>query len=140
VGAGNDRGSRPTWQESERRVSDDLDWADFDDQRSFQNGKDVDRGAPGSTRPDNYSESYKLSVDVKNYDLVTSQGRSSFIKKTVEQMKSRAPHLPDGTRQGLAIDVRGQNLPEEILNDIRDRIVRKADGMTAPDDIVFITE
>lgn len=121
-------------------MSRDLDWADFSDQRSFLDKKDVTRGIPGGTRPDNFSEKFRLSVDVKNYDISTSRGRSSFAEKVVQQMTKRAPHLPDGIRQGVVIDARGQAVSEETLTKLRTQIVRKADGLVDPDNIVFLME
>ncbi len=133
-------GNRPTWQESERQVSDDLDWADFTDQKSFLNGKEVTRGTPGSTRPDSYSAQFRISVDVKNYDIATSDGRSRLVKNVVGQMKDRAPHLPANTRQGVVIDTRGQTFRPEALDRLRARLVKGGGGMVNADDIVFLTE
>lgn len=131
---------RPTWQESEQRVSHDLDWADFSDQRSFLDKKDVTRGTPGSTRPDSFSEQFRMSVDVKNYDISTSQGRSRFVERIVQQVTKRAPHLPNGTRQGVVIDAQGQAISETTLAKLRDQIVRQAGGLIDRDNIVFLTE
>jgi hypothetical protein len=131
---------RPLWQESELKTSGDLDWADFRGQRSFGGGKEVRRGAAGSTRPDNYSESLRMSVDVKNYEIVTREGRAKLVKDIVQQMAKRARHLPKGSRQGVVIDVRGQGVSASKLTELRARIVRDAGGRVAPDDIVFLTE
>ncbi len=137
--SGRDPG-RPTWQESEQRVSDDLNWADFDDQRSFQDGKEVKRGTPRSTRPDNYSDSLSLSIDVKNYDVSKRSGRRRLVSKVVEQLRDRALHLPAGSRQGVVVDVRGQAVDEAVTNEIRTQIVEKAGGLIDASNIEFITE
>jgi hypothetical protein len=71
---------RPTWQESEQHVTDDLDWADFNDQRSFVKGKEVPRGTRGSTRPDNYSETFRLSVDVKNHGIERKVLDAAYVR------------------------------------------------------------
>jgi hypothetical protein len=132
--------NRPTWRESEQHSTEDLDWADFNDQRSFVKGKEVPRGTRGSTRPDNYSEKFRLSVDVKNYGIETAQGQSDLVDNIVEQMAERAPDLPRGSRQGVVIDVRGQTVTANQMAALRARIVLEADGLVAPNDIVFKTE
>jgi len=132
--------ARPTWQESELKTSGDLDWADFTSQRSFGRGKDVRRGMAGSTRPDGYSELFRLSVEVKNHGIQTGRDETRLVEEIVEQMADRAPHLPKGSRQGVVIDVRGQGIPARRLTALRARIVREAGGLVKPDDIVFLTE
>ena len=130
---------RPAWQDSEWKTNEELNWADFRGQRSFGRGKEVRRGTAGSTRPDSYSESLRMSVDVKNYSM-TPRGQSSLVKDIVQQLAQRAPHLPKGSRQGLVIDVRGQRVTSAMLTMLRTRIVRAAAGRVIPDDIVFLTE
>jgi len=131
---------RPTWQESERRVTDDLDPKDFTEQRSFVDGKEVRRGASGSTRPDNYSDALRLSVDVKNYGIKTIRGQTRLVKNIVEQVTQRAANLPKGSRQGLVIDARGQAVTPNQIAALSARIVRESGGLVALDDIVFVTE
>jgi hypothetical protein len=131
---------RPTWQESEAKVGEEVDWADFDDQRSFKNGEDVSRGTRGSTRPDLYSRMYKLSVDVKNYEIETREGQRRLVDNVIDQVNERAPHLPEGSRQSVVIDARGQDVARATLEAIRGRIVRNAGGLVTPDDVVFLTE
>jgi hypothetical protein len=131
-----ERPRRPTWQESERDVSDDLTGTDFTNQRSFLDGKQVPRGTPGSTRPDNHSRMYRLSVDVKNYDIQTSAGRSRLVKNVLDQVRERARHLPHGTRQGVVLDFRGQQVDTHVVERIEGRIVHGSDGLIMHDDIV----
>jgi hypothetical protein len=132
--------ARPTWQESELKTSGDLDWADFTGQRSFGRGKEVRRGMAGSTRPDGYSQLFRLSIEVKNYGIKSARAETGLVQKIIGQMAERAPHLPKGSRQGVVIDVRGQRVPSSRLTALRARIVRDAGGLVAPDDIVFLTE
>ena len=131
---------RPTWQESELRVSEDLDWADFTDQTSLKGGDKVPRGTPGSIRPDNYSPRLRLSVDVKNYDLTLARGRARLVKDVTRQVHERVPHLPPGTRQGVAIDIRGQVLTPQQLALLRQQLEQASNGLLTPDDIVFVSE
>ncbi len=132
--------TRPTWQESEWQTNKDLDWADFTGQRTFGRGQDVRHGMAGSTRPDGYSQLFRLSVEVKNYGIKSRKAETGLVQKIIGQMAERAPHLPKGSRQGVVIDVRGQRFPASRLTALRARIVRDAGGLVAPDDIVFLTE
>lgn len=131
---------RPTWQESERRVTEELDGHDFTDQTSFRNRDPVPRGTPDSTRPDNYSPTHRLSVDVKNYDVTTAKGRARLVDNVAKQVKQRAEHLREGTRQGVVLDVRGQAVAAEQLQKLQDRIVERSGGLITSDDIVIISE
>jgi uncharacterized protein YnzC (UPF0291/DUF896 family) len=45
------------------------------------------------------------------------------INNVVKQIKSRFTHLAEGTKQTIIIDVRGQNVTNEVLKQIRDRIL-----------------
>ena len=96
------------------------------------------RGMAGSTRPDGYSSSLRMSVEVKNYGIVTAKGQAKLVKRIVDQVAQRAPHLPKGSRQGIVIDVRGQRVSSSTLTRLRERIVRDAGGLVASDDIVFL--
>jgi hypothetical protein len=136
----NPSADRPSWQDSEARVSDDLGH-EFEDQRSFRGGKEVAHGEAGSVRPDNYSGQHKMAVDVKNYDLTTPEGRQRLVKIVVSQAEERGVHLPPGTRQGFVLEVRGQIVSETVLESLRQRILARTQGLVLnPDDIVFITE
>jgi hypothetical protein len=86
------------------------------------------------------AQKLRLSVDVKNYGLETARKESDLVENVVEQMTSRAPHLPKGSRQGVVIDVRGQAVTPNQMAALRARLVLEADGLVAADDIVFKTE
>ena len=41
-------------------------------------------------------------------------------------MKQRVIHLPEGTKQTIVIDIRGQNISSSSLREIRNRIIEKS--------------
>lgn len=130
--------TRPTWQDSEADATAHLAGYDFVEQPSFRDGRKVPRGTRGSTRPDNYSESLKISVDVKNYDLTTFDGQENFVYDCVRQAEHRARQLPPGTRQSLMIDVRGQAVSLPVLERVRQMIADGTDAMIDPSNIMFM--
>ncbi|MGW4336663.1 hypothetical protein ACWEK5_28210 [Rhodococcus koreensis] len=82
-------------------------------QVSFKGSVEVHYGMKGSTRPDSFLTDYKISVEVKNYNL--SKGNDRLIRNVVAQAQRRAAELPPGAKQALVIDIRGQNIPEQQL-------------------------
>ena len=132
--------SRPSWRESESEATAQLTESGFSDQVSFREGGRVPRGTPGSTRPDNYSRLLSFSVDVKNYNVETAAGRSSLVTNVVNQAIERAKHLPLGTQQGVMIDVRGQSLSQETIDQLRARIVTRSGGLLKGDNVVLLIQ
>ena len=133
--------NRTSPADTEARLSDDVGWADFRDQTSWVGGDEAAYGAPGSVRPDSYSAQFKLAVDAKNYDLTIPKGRQRLVDNVTMQAHERAVHMPPGTRQAFAIDVRGQLVSPHVLEAVRQRLMVATKGLVLhPDDIVFITE
>ena len=62
----------------------------FKPQRSYLEGRAVKYGTPNSSRPDFASEGYRLSVDTKDYNVSTPQGRHRLVEDIVEQTGPRA--------------------------------------------------
>jgi RHS repeat-associated protein len=127
--------ARPSWQAAEAASSTDLREFGFREQRSYRGGQEVPYGTPGSVRPDLTSEGMRLSVDVKNYDLATPQGRYRLVREVVRQTEARAVNLPKGMRQAVAIDVRGQQISEKLLNSMIERIIKQSNGLVQADNI-----
>jgi hypothetical protein len=86
-------------------------------------------------RPDFVSEELNMSVDVKNYDLTSPQGRYRLVKDVVGQTASRELNLPPGMRQGVLIDARGQDVKQKLLDNMTKRIVSKSGGRITEDNI-----
>lgn len=99
--------------------------AGFRPQVSFKNGKEVPKNKRGSVRP----EGYKVgeTIEVKNYDITTSSGKSNLIRDIVKQVRRRTANLPAGTHQKIVLDMRGQNLKGKELfktyMEVRNRIL-----------------
>ncbi len=98
---------RPTWPDSESHANEAFG-SRFDPQRSFSVQGPARYGLRGSVRPDFYRDGDPPeSIEVKNYNLQTAQGRSNLVVKVRQQAIERATHLPLGTRQHLFIDAYG---------------------------------
>ncbi|QPA32240.1 pre-toxin TG domain-containing protein [Thermaerobacillus caldiproteolyticus] len=120
-GTGN---ARPSWRQSEIDIG--KEYPEYSAQKSFKNGKEVPYGTKGSSRPDFYREGF--SIEVKNYKITTPSGRSRLVNNISTQVEKRLSDLPRGTKQTVIIDIRGQNVSEEILDDLYDRIMKKTNG------------
>lgn len=123
---------RPDWRQSEKDVGQKLGEG-YTDQISFKDGKEVPYGTKDSTRPDWYK--IGRSIEVKNYDIQTTDGQKRLIDNIIEQSIERAKHLPDGTFQSLEIDVRGQQIDRNILESIVDKISNGSGGRILPENI-----
>ena len=123
---------RYTWRQSEQQVQSALSKnrgrVTSPKQRSFLNQKSVSNGKKGSTRPDVYQTAGKksYSFEVKNYKVTTSSGRSNLVNNVSKQARHRAKNLPNGTRQQVVIDVRGQKVSTSQIRHMKAGIVRKS--------------
>lgn len=127
---------RPTWRQSEIDIGKRLQNQNFEPQKSFKNGQEVPYGTKGSTRPEYYKPG--TSVEVKNYNLQTPQGRNSLVNNVTKQAQHRAANLPPGTTQEVHLDVRGQNVSRSDLQQLTNDIVSKSNGTLKPGDIKVI--
>ena len=80
-------------------------------------GEEVPYGTKGSVRPDYYKEG--SSIDIKNYNIENSSGRSRLVENIKKQYYQRVKNLPKDTSQTVVIDVRGQNVSDEILAELK---------------------
>ncbi len=111
--------SRPTWRQSELDAA--TDFPDYDAQKSFINVEEVPYGTKGSVRPDYYKDGF--SVDIKNCNVESASGRSNLARNIEKQYYQRIENLPDGTKQSVMIDVRGENVSDEALGALYDDII-----------------
>ena len=116
--------SRPTWRQSELDAA--TDFPGYADQKSFINGKEVSYGTKGSVRPDYYKEGF--SVDIKNYNIENASGRSNLARNIEKQYYQRIENLPNGTKQSVMIDIRGQSVSDEVLSELYDEIMRRTNN------------
>ena len=124
IAAQGDKISRPSWRDSEIEIG--KDYPNYEAQRSFLNGKEVPYGTKESVRPEYYHNGIKNSIEVKNYNIETSAGRNRLINNISIQVKQRVMHLPEGTKQTVVIDIRGQNISSSSLREIRNRIIENS--------------
>jgi hypothetical protein len=129
---------RPTWRQSELDVGAQLEPNAYRAQVSFRNGVEVPYGTKGSVRPDYFGFQGSSSVEVKNYNVETQFGRDRLVNNVSEQAVFRAANLPSGSGQSIYIDVRGQNVPRQQLNDVVDRIVQRSIGVLQHQQIMII--
>lgn len=66
-------------------------------------------------------------MEVKNYNLEAKQGKYNLVNNVSEQIGQRNIHLSSGTRQTIIIDIRGQNVSDDILEYV-DRGIRQKSG------------
>ena len=128
-------GDRPSWRQSETDTYDEYRGRGYEEQRSFKDGEEVPYGTKGSSRPELYKEG--SSIEVKNYDVETSRGRSNLVRNIGSQTALRGVNLPKGTTQRVLIDVRGQNASPEMLDALAERVAKRSGGHVTPENVVF---
>ena len=103
-------------------------------QVSFLNGKEVSSKIAGSTRPDilAWIDGKLKAIEIKNYDLVKSANLKAMITELRRQFSNRATHLPEGTEQRLALDVRGRGYSKRMIQDYV-KIIREKLSDVVPD-------
>ncbi len=120
--------ARPSWRQSELDAGDTFSKPKYTDQISFKDREKVSYGTKGSTRPDFFSYEEGRSIEIKNYNVTTSSGRNSLINIVVKQFEDRIKHLPEGVKQTVLIDVRGQTVTKETLKQIKEEITQRTFG------------
>ena len=111
---------RSTWRQSEKDAA--KDFPEYREQVSLKKEdgivKEVPYGTKGSVRPDLYKEGH--SIDIKNYNISTSSGRSSLKRNINKQYNQRLDNLPEDTLQTVIIDIRGQDVPKKTIKQLAD--------------------
>ncbi|MDP0465171.1 hypothetical protein Q7313_16720, partial [Shouchella rhizosphaerae] len=128
-GKGTDK-TRPSWRQSEIDVG--KEYPGYRDQVSYKQGNEVSHGTKNSSRPDFYIKGH--SIEVKNYKVTTSSGRSNLIRNVSKQINKRISDLPEQTKQSVIIDVRGQNVSRDVLRDIKQKINERTNDVA---EIIF---
>nr|WP_255309217.1 VENN motif pre-toxin domain-containing protein [Gilliamella apicola] len=127
---------RPHPSTSEKDVGASLP-PDYRSQVSYKDGIEVPHGTKGSVRPD-FCNGTTCSIEVKNYDI--EKYSDNLINNISKQAIERQRHLPNGMRQDVVIDVRGQHLTPALEFKIRQGIIRKSNGIIKREQIRFIEE
>ena len=124
---------RPSWRKSEIDAAKDFPSSKgYSDQVSFKKDADgniveASYGEAGSIRPDYYKSGH--SVDIKNYNVTTSSGRSSLIRNIRKQYWQMKDFFGEGTKQTYMLDVRGQNVTDDVLLDLQNAIYNETDTL-----------
>lgn len=115
--------TRPTPRQSEL---DALEKYGGEEQLSWLDGKQVPYGTPGSTRPDiavtDPESGVITAIEVKNYELGNNASVEKLCTVITAQVSHRVENMPPGTQQIIVIDVRGQNLTPERIEEIKAQI------------------
>lgn len=110
--------SRPSPRDSEVRAQEIYGG---NEQVSYKNGQVVPYGTEGSTRPDLVVEREDGSVEaieVKNYNLKEPGRVNQLTTELYRQVSERIANMPEGAEQRIVLDVRGQNLTQEEIDEI----------------------
>lgn len=114
---------RPTPRESEVRAQEVYGG---EEQKSYKNGEEVAYGTPGSTRPDlvvkDENTGNITAIEVKNYDCTRPERVDALCKEISRQVGERCEHMPEGTKQVVVLDLRGQDLTQEQIDEIKQKI------------------
>ena len=119
----NELNDRPTPAESEQKAKEIYGG---EEQKSYKGGKEVPYGTPGSTRPDlvvtDEESGTFTAIEVKNYDVSSNERVAALCKEVRRQVGDRCDNMPEGTKQVIVLDVRGQNLTEEQKEELKQKI------------------
>lgn len=111
--------SHPTPRESELKVLNRTKGAE--EQISYLDGVEVSSTTKGATRPDvvvkNADGSIK-AIEVKNYNLASSNSRSELYRELERQVTNRVNNLPSGSTQEIVLDVRGRNFSKDLIENV----------------------
>ena len=83
-------------------------------------------GAKESVRPDYYKVGH--SVDLGGRRIIKKKKRRNLVRNIVKQYEQRLMHLPEGSKQSVQIDLRGQNVSDEVLTKLYTEITQKTNG------------
>ena len=101
------------------------------EQVSYLDGIEVPMGTPGSTRPDVVRMvGDKLeAIEVKNYNLESSNSRSVLYNELKRQVTLRVKNLPEGSTQRIVLDTRGRGFLDELVESVIARIHETLDDV-----------
>ncbi len=111
-----------SWQQAEYRA---LNQYGGYEQVSFLNGKRVDFGTQGATRPDiirNLGDHIE-AIEVKCYNLESQASRAVLKNELLREVKSRVVNLPKGSTQRIVLDVTGRGFSEATCNAVKNEIL-----------------
>lgn len=112
----------PLWRQAELRA---LNEQGGYEQVSYLNGKQVELGTLGSTRPDVvrlYTDHIE-AVEVKAYNLEDESCVNVLLKELKREVSDRNINLPDGSTQRIILDVTGRGYSSAVCEAVKNRIL-----------------
>lgn len=92
------------------------------EQVSYFGGKIVSSATQGCTRPDvivQLPNGAVKAIEVKNYELASSNNRSHLLQVLKKQIAERVDNLPLGSSQEIVLDVRGRGYSTKLLDEVK---------------------
>ena len=91
---------------------------------SYLNGKEVATSELGATRPDivRLVDGKIEAIEVKNYNLTSTESRNSLYTELKRQVTDRVQHLPKGSTQRIVLDGSGRNYSNSLIDDVISKI------------------
>lgn len=74
------------------------------------------------TLPLNSNDGSIKAIEVKNYNLASSNSRSVLYKETVGEVTDRVNNLPSGSTQEIILDVRGRGFSKDVIDNVMENI------------------
>ena len=118
----------PQWRQAELRALNEYGGYD---QLSYLDGKLVDYGTPGATRPDvvRYLGDHLEAVEVKYYNLNDSACLETMYNELQREVMDRVVNLPAGSTQRVVLDVTNRLFSMEKITSVVDTIRTKLDSI-----------
>ena len=111
----------PQWRQAELRA---LNESGGYEQMTYLNGKQVQFGTEGATRPDivrNLGDHIE-AVEVKYYNLESSSSLNTLYSELKREVSARVANLPAGSTQKIILDVTGRGFSETTCNTVKTNI------------------
>ena len=111
----------PKWRQAELRALNEYGGYD---QLTYLNGKQVDFGTPGATRPDvtRLIGDHIEAIEVKYYDLESSGCRNTLYNELMREISARVENLPKGSTQRIILDVTDRGYSLDIVENVAKHI------------------
>jgi filamentous hemagglutinin len=81
---------------------------------------------------------WRRAFETKNYDI--NRNSDGLVSNVTQQVLERTRHLPPGMQQNINVDIRGQRVTNEQLDEVARRIVDKSNGLLARKNVKFKQE
>ncbi len=127
----------PKWRQAELRC---LNENGGYEQLSYLNGKQVDFGTPGATRPDcvlNVGDHIE-AIEVKYYNLEEKGCLSTLYRELQREVRDRVMNLPKGSTQRIVLDVTDRGYSMDIVERVASHITKLLDDIYPQIPIDFV--